>query len=174
MLLVELDGNSQGQVEAESNAIVDLCLEAGALDVYVGNTPATEKRMWNPRRSWPRHLSHLPVQSLEDIVVPLAQIPHLMPELERLSRQYNVLIPCYGHAADGNLHATIVKQSETLLEEWQVKLPQVLGTCTGWWCNSVEPSVGARHWLQARALLAAGDDPALIALQQRIKQAFDR
>jgi glycolate oxidase len=175
MLLVELDGNSQGQVEAESNAIVDLCLEAGALDVYVGNTPATEKRMWHPRQIMAEAFKAIcPVQSLEDIVVPLAQIPHLMPELERLSRQYNVLIPCYGHAADGNLHATIVKQSETLLEEWQVKLPQVLedmyrvvaqlgGTISG------EHGIGSKR---ARYLPLVMD-PALIALQQRIKQAFD-
>ena len=175
MLLVELDGNHQEQVEAESNAIVDLCLEAGALDVYVGNTPATEKKMWHPRQIMAEAFKAIcPVQSLEDIVVPLAQIPHLMPELERLSRQYNVLIPCYGHAADGNLHATVVKQPETLLEEWQVKLPQVLedmyrvvaqlgGTISG------EHGIGSKR---ARYLPLVMD-PALIALQQRIKQAFD-
>jgi glycolate oxidase len=175
MLLVELDGNSQEQVEAESNAIVDLCLEAGALDVYVGNTPATEKKMWHPRQIMAEAFKAIcPVQSLEDIVVPLAQIPHLMPELERLSRQYDVLIPCYGHAADGNLHATIVKRPETPLEEWQTKLPQVLedlylvvarlgGTISG------EHGIGSKR---ARYLPLVMD-PALIALQRRIKQAFD-
>ncbi len=175
MLLIELDGNSQEQVEAESNAIVDLCLEAGALEVYVGNTPATEKKMWRPRQIMAEAFKAIcPVQSLEDIVVPLAQIPRLMPELERLSRQYNVLIPCYGHAADGNLHATVVKQPETPLEEWQAKLPQVLedlyrvvarlgGTISG------EHGIGSKR---ARYLPLVMD-PALIALQRRIKQAFD-
>jgi glycolate oxidase len=175
MLLVELDGNSQEQVEAESNAIVDLCLEAGALDVYVGNTPATEKKMWHPRQIMAEAFKAIcPVQSLEDIVVPLAQIPHLMPELERLSQQYDVLIPCYGHAADGNLHATVVKRPETPLEEWQTKLPQVLedlylvvarlgGTISG------EHGIGSKR---ARYLPLVMD-PTLIALQRRIKQAFD-
>jgi glycolate oxidase len=175
MLLVELDGNSQEQVEAESNAIVDLCLEAGALDVYVGNTPATEKKMWHPRQIMAEAFKAIcPVRSLEDIVVPLAQIPHLMPELERLSQQYDVLIPCYGHAADGNLHATVVKRPETPLEEWQTKLPQVLedlylvvarlgGTISG------EHGIGSKR---ARYLPLVMD-PALIALQRRIKQAFD-
>jgi glycolate oxidase len=175
MLLVELDGNSQEQVEAESNAIVDLCLEAGALDVYVGNTPATEKKMWHPRQIMAEAFKAIcPVQSLEDIVVPLAQIPGLMPELERLSRQFDVLIPCYGHAADGNLHATVVKRPETTLEEWQAKLPQVLedmyrvvarlgGTISG------EHGIGSKR---ARYLPLVMD-PELIALQRRIKQAFD-
>jgi glycolate oxidase len=175
MLLVELDGNSQAQVEVEYNAIVDLSLEAGALDVYVGNTPATEKKMWRPRQIMAEAFKAVcPVQSLEDIVVPLAQIPHLMPELERLSRQYDVLIPCYGHAADGNLHATIVKRPETALEEWQTKLPAILedlysivaqlgGTISG------EHGIGSKR---ARYLPLVMD-PMLIVLQRRIKQVFD-
>mgnify|MGYP000574533016 CR=1 FL=1 len=40
MLLIEVDGYSREQVESEYNTIVDLCLELGALDVYVGDTPA--------------------------------------------------------------------------------------------------------------------------------------
>jgi glycolate oxidase len=127
MLLIEVDGNTQAEVEAEYNAIVDLCLELGALDVYVGNTPTTERRMWRPRQDAAEAFKAIcPVQSLEDIVVPLAQIPDLMPELERLSQEYDVLMPCYGHAGDGNLHATVVKKPETPLEEWQQRLPRIL------------------------------------------------
>jgi glycolate oxidase len=175
MLLVELDGNNQGQVETESNAIVDLCLESGALDVYVGNTPATERKMWRPRQIMAEAFKAIcPVQSLEDIVVPLAQIPGLMPELQRLAHQYNVLIPCYGHAADGNLHATVVKQPETPLEEWHAQLPQILedlysvvsrlgGTISG------EHGIGSKR---ARYLPLVMD-PELITLQRRIKRAFD-
>ena len=175
MLLIEVDGYSREQVEAEYNAIVDLCLELGALDVYVGDTPAAERRMWRPRQSMAEAFKAIcPVQSLEDIVVPLAEIPHLMPELERLSQQYDVLIPCYGHAGDGNLHATVVKRPETTMEEWQAKLPALLadlyqavarlgGTISG------EHGIGSKraHYLPLVM------DPALIALQRRIKRAFD-
>ncbi|MDY7077590.1 MAG: FAD-linked oxidase C-terminal domain-containing protein [Chloroflexota bacterium] len=175
MLLIEVDGYNQEQVEAEYNSIVDLCLELGGLDVYVGNTPSTERRMWRPRQGLAEALKTAwPVQSLEDIVVPLAQIPDLMPELERLSRQYDVLIPCYGHAGDGNLHATIVKQPEVSMEEWQEKLPALLedlyrvvaqlgGTISG------EHGIGSKR---ARYLPLVMD-PKLIALQRRIKCAFD-
>ena len=161
MLLIEVDGNSQEQVEAEYNAIVDLCLEAGALDVYVGDTPATEKRMWRPRQNMAEAFKVIcPVQSLEDIVVPLAQIPRLMPELERLSRRYDVLIPCYGHAGDGNLHATLVKRPEMPMEEWQAKLPAGPGgPVPRGRAAGRHHQRRARHRLQARALPAAGDGP---------------
>ncbi len=175
MLLIEVDGYSESQVEAEYNSIIDLCLEAGALDVYVGNTPSSERRMWRPRQEMAEAFKTVcPVQSLEDIVVPLAQIPDLMPELERLSRQYDVLIPCYGHAGDGNLHATIVKRPETSMEEWQAKLPVILedlyqvvarsgGTISG------EHGIGSKraHYLPLVM------DPTLITLQRRIKRVFD-
>jgi len=175
MLLIEVDGYSESQVEEEYNTIVDMCLELGALDVYVGNTPTAERRMWRPRQEMAEAFKAIcPVQSLEDIVVPLAHIPDLMPELERLSRQYDVLIPCYGHAGDGNLHATIIKRPETSMGEWQEKLPAILedlyravtrqgGTISG------EHGIGSKR---ARYLPLVMD-PTLIALHRRIKHTFD-
>ena len=98
------------------------------------------------------------MQSLEDIVVPLAQIPELVEALEGLSAQYDVLIPCYGHAGDGNLHATPVKKPETPLDEWEEKLPALLSEL-----YTRGPAPGrhdqrrARRRLQAAGLPAAGD-----------------
>ncbi len=175
LLLIEVDGATREQVEREYNAIVDLCLELGALDVYVGDTPAAERRIWRPRQSMAEALKAVcPVQSLEDIVVPLAQIPDLMPELERLSARYDVLIPCYGHAGDGNLHATIVKRPEMPAERWEEILPEILhelyvavarlgGTISG------EHGIGSKRARYLPLVMS----PELIALQRRIKQAFD-
>jgi len=175
MLLVEVDGYTREQVEAEYNAVVEVCLRAGALDVYVGDNPATARRMWRPRQVLAEAFKVVsPVQSLEDIVVPLARIPALMPELERLSRKYEVLIPCYGHAGDGNLHATVVKQPETPMEVWEERLPKVLtelyevvarlgGTISG------EHGIGSKR----AAYLPLVMDPVLIELQRRIKRVFD-
>jgi glycolate oxidase len=175
MLLLEVDGYDAEQVEREMETVADLCLAAGALDVYVGNTPDTERRMWRPRQNLAEAFKVVsPVQSLEDVVVPLAQIPELMPELARLSAKYDVLIPCYGHAGDGNLHATPVKKPETPLAEWQARLPALLeelyravarlgGTISG------EHGVGAKRVAYLPLVL----DPAAIELQRRIKQAFD-
>ena len=97
-----------------------------------------------------------------------------MPELERLSAKYGVLIPCYGHAGDGNLHATPVKPPEMAMEEWHARLPSLLeelyravaqlgGTISG------EHGVGSKR----AAYLPLVMEPAVIDLQRRIKQAFD-
>jgi glycolate oxidase len=175
MLLIEVDGNSPEQVESEYEAVAELCLDLGALDVYVGNTADTERKMWRPRQNLAEAFKAIsPVQSLEDIVVPLAQIPALMPELERLSQAYGVLIPCYGHAGDGNLHATPIKRPETSLEEWHERLPDLLAELYGVVARlggtiSGEHGVGSKR----AAYLPLVMDPLLIELQRRIKAVFD-
>jgi len=85
-----------------------------------------------------------------------------------------VLIPCYGHAGDGNLHATVVKKPETPTDEWDEKLPAILeelyqivaglgGTISG------EHGIGSKR---ARYLPLVMDDE-LIELQRRVKRVFD-
>ncbi len=175
MLLIEVDGYSEGEVEAQTEAVVEACLAAGAQDVYVGNTPATARRMWLPRQRVAEAFKAIsPVQSLEDIVVPPAAIPALMEELARLSEKYGVLIPCYGHAGDGNLHATPVKPPEMPMEVWKERLPSLLtelyqavvrlgGTLSG------EHGVGSKR----AAFLPLVLEPEVIALQRRLKAVFD-
>jgi glycolate oxidase len=175
MLLVELDGSSRAKVDEESERIGELFLEEGALDVYVGNTPATERKMWAPRVNLAEAFKTVcPVQSLEDIVVPTARIPDLIRELERLARIHDVLIPCYGHAGDGNLHATPVKKPETPLETWKETLPRILtelyGTVRGLGGTiSGEHGIGSKRARYMPIVMS----PEMIGLQKRIKRLFD-
>ncbi|MGI6096532.1 MAG: FAD-binding oxidoreductase [Dethiobacteria bacterium] len=127
MLLIELDGNNREQLEAEYEVIGELCLDKGAIEVYVADNYTTQERIWGVRRAIAEAFKVVsPVQSLEDIVVPISKIPNLMPHLERLSKKYNVQIPCYGHAGDGNLHATVVKSPDTSMEHWEAVIDRVL------------------------------------------------
>jgi glycolate oxidase len=162
-------------VEQEYETIGKLCMEHGAIEVYVALNHTTQERVWAVRRNIAEAFKVFsPVQSLEDIVVPFAQIPKLVPELEKLSAQYGVTIPCYGHAGDGNLHVTVVKDPALPLEKWPEVEEQVLiglyqvtarlgGTISG------EHGIG----LKRRKFLPLVMESSNIALQQRIKAAFD-
>ena len=127
MLLITVDGADLAQVEREYETIGQMCLEAGAIEVYVADNHTTSERIWKVRRNIAEAFKVLsPHQSLEDVVVPIAAIPKMVEGLQELSRKYDCPIPCYGHAGDGNLHATPVMNPAWTLDKWQSVLPSIL------------------------------------------------
>ena len=175
MLLIEVDGNSEEQVEREYEVIGELCLEKGAIEVYVAPNHTTQERVWAVRRNIAEAFKvYSPVQSLEDIVVPFAQIVDIIPELERISQQYDMVIPCYGHAGDGNLHVTLVKKPEMDMDVWKkaehdalVDLYQVTARLGG--TISGEHGIG----LKRKEFMPLVMDETQIELQRKIKAVFD-
>jgi len=120
MLLIELDGSDPGQVENDLIETGKLCEIRGALEVYVAEDRNNIERIWSVRRNIAEAFKvSSPIQSIEDIVVPISRIPSIIPELERLGKKYGMQIPCYGHAGDGNLHATLVKDPDMSMENWK-------------------------------------------------------
>ena len=175
MLLIELDGTEMDVVERQYETIGKLCLESSAIEVYVADNHTTRERLWRVRRNIAEAFKVVsPHQSLEDIVVPTAAIPEIIPELSRLSEAFGVQFPCYGHAGDGNLHATVVKDPGDSMEEWRAKLPEVLtdlyrvtrrlgGTISG------EHGIGSKR-KRYMDLIA---EPAELDMMRRIKRALD-
>lgn len=127
MLLIEMDGSDAERVDADAERVGDLCMERGAIEVYMADNRTTQERVWSVRRNIAEAFKvRCPIQSLEDIVVPPASIPDIIPELARISSKYGISIPCYGHAGDGNLHATLVKDPDMEMEAWQKAEPAAL------------------------------------------------
>lgn len=174
-LLIELDGTNPDQLRDEAMAVSEILMDNGVIEVYAAETPDTQEKIWKVRRNIAEAFKAIsPVQSLEDIVVPIAEIPKLMPFLSQLQEKYDVLIPCYGHAGDGNLHATVVKKAETEMALWKETLPKLLdelyrkvfelgGTISG------EHGIG--HKRKKYMPLVLGEME--IALMKKIKLAFD-
>lgn len=127
MLLITVDGASREQVENEYEAIGEKCLELGAQEVYVADNPTTSERIWRIRRNMGEAYNVISQrQSGEDLVVPPAAIDQMVAKLQDLSRRFEVMIPCYGHAGDGNLHARIVSPPEWTDAQWKETLPRIL------------------------------------------------
>ncbi|MCK4625406.1 MAG: FAD-binding protein, partial [Phycisphaerae bacterium] len=102
MLLITVDGSDAEQVEREYEAIGEMCLEAGAIEVYVADNFTTSERIWKVRRNIGEAYGLVTrYQSSEDLVVPIAGIPALVSGMGRIADKYGVQIPCYGHAGDG-------------------------------------------------------------------------
>jgi glycolate oxidase len=175
MLLIELDGNSAGQLEQDYEAVGELCLKGGALEVYVADNATTSERIWSVRRSIAEaFMVESPHQSLEDICVPVAAIPRILPELDRLCEKYDIQIPCYGHAGDGNLHVTAVKNPRHTLAAWHDMLPGLLGELyeiTRGLGGVISGEHGIGH--KRKNYLHYSVDEVSLDLMRRLKQALD-
>lgn len=175
MLLVELDGTDPERLELELEETGELLMDNGALEVYVADNGTTRERVWSVRRNIAEAFKVAsPVQSLEDIVVPYAAIPDVIPELERLSKEYDTQIPCYGHAGDGNLHATLVKNPEHTMERWHEIEPEILRELYRI-TSGLGGKISGEHGIgiKRKAYLADLIDPVELELMRGIKRAWD-
>lgn len=175
MLLIEVDGNKSEQVDVDAETIGELCLDNDAIEVYVADNHTTRERVWSVRRNIAEAFKVVsPHQSLEDIVVPIAKIPDLMPYLEDISKKYDIQVPCYGHAGDGNLHATLVKNPDHSMEKWYELEEKALGdlyeaTQELGGTISGEHGIGSKRKKYMDLVL----DPVELKMMKQIKKAFD-
>jgi glycolate oxidase len=175
MLLITVDGADQEQVEKQYDVIGEQCLAAGATAVYVADTKANSERIWRIRRSIAEAFKVFsPNQSLEDIVVPIAAIPAMSKAISEISQKYGVLIPCYGHAGDGNLHATPVMPPEWELSQWERILPAILHDLYQA-CKDLGGRISGEHGIghKRKQYLAETVDPGFLNMMRAIKTALD-
>jgi len=176
MLLIEVDGNDEAQVERDLITVGDLCSKQGAMEVYVAEDATNRERIWSVRRNIAEAIKvYSPTQSLEDVVVPIGSIPSVLPHLQQLSEKYGVTIPCYGHAGDGNLHATIVKNPEHSMERWQEMEPKILSELYAFIVGELGGKISGEHGigLKRRAYLKALTPPGEYKLFEAVKSALD-
>ena len=174
MLLITIDGADAAQVEHDYDVIGEQCLKAGATQVYVADTKANSERIWRIRRSVAEAFKVFsPNQSLEDIVVPIASIPDMSAAIDRISKKYGVLIPCYGHAGDGNLHIYVLRD-ELGEEEWKAKLLAVFEDLYAK-ARELGGQVSGEHGIGSakKPYLAESLSPETRAIMRGIKAVFD-
>jgi glycolate oxidase len=127
MLLISVDGNNKELIEEEYIQIGKFCQEAGALEVYVADNPSTSERIWKVRRNIAEAFSLIEKRQFnDDIVVPPASIPAAIAKLEEIAAKYQIQIPCFGHAGDGNIHARAMCRKDWSDEKWAEMQPIIL------------------------------------------------
>jgi glycolate oxidase len=174
VLLIQLDGNNKVALDEEYETVADLCLDHGARDVLIAADRPTRDRLWEARRSVIEALNfESPENHMEDIAVPRAQIPTLMQGIHDLASQFGIRILSFGHAGDGNVHVTALKDDMDD-DTWDELVPQATesiyrlalslgGTITG------EHGIGAIR----RQYLPLALEEAQIEVMRRIRAAFD-
>lgn len=126
-LLLETDGSCRAQVDEEAATMESICRTHDPVAVFQARTEEESGRFWRIRKQVPWAMRALSTRySIEDIVVPIGEIPAIMRKIGELETRYSVRIPVFGHAGDGNLHAHPLKDPRSSDAEWDALLPGLL------------------------------------------------
>ena len=75
-----------------------------------------------------------------------------MGDIEALSGKHGLRIPCYGHAGDGNLHATLLMPADMQQEDWRELKKRVL--------TELYMLAAKQFWCAAHPSFTVTKDPA--------------
>jgi glycolate oxidase len=114
-----------------SEEVAEACMEKGALDVFVADSPKKQEEVLDIRSKIYEAIKSHTLEVL-DISIPRAEIARHVKKVQEVSRKYNMWLPTFGHAADGNVHTHIMSarfEAGTIVslpkEEWKAKFDKV-------------------------------------------------
>jgi glycolate oxidase len=172
LLLFMVEGH-RGDVAERFKLLGELCKQGGAPLILQAKDAAEAEKLWAARRVIsPATLKIRPNKVSEDVAVPLGVIPLLVAGVEDIARQCDLLIICYGHAGDGNIHVNIMFDQRQPREREAAHaatadLFDLVGRLKG--TLSGEHGIG----LTKAPYLGLELSEASMALQKRLKLAFD-
>jgi glycolate oxidase len=109
LLLLEQDGAEEAVARADVERMGEICHGLGADSWQVATSAAERDKLWQARRSVSAALGRLRPNKLgEDVVVPKSEIPAMITTVGEIAERYDLPIPVFGHAGDGNLHPNIL------------------------------------------------------------------
>jgi glycolate oxidase len=109
-LILTFDGNTKSELEESYEKIAHKCLDAGAIDVFISNTPERNESIWSARGTFLEAIKASTTELDEcDVVVPRDKVAEFIKFSHSLQKEYNIKISSFGHAGDGNLHIYVLR-----------------------------------------------------------------
>jgi glycolate oxidase len=168
VLLAQFDGAS---VAADAAMCASLA-EARGAEVFHTTDAVEGAALMEARRAAYPALERLGATLLDDVAVAVHELPSLLAAIESIAARHDVIIGTFGHAADGNLHPTIVFDPADTQQRARARLAfhdivsaaiERGGTVSG------EHGIG----ILKRDILNRQVGAVELALMHRIKAAFD-
>jgi len=173
-LLLTFDGNNIEEIERAYEKVANICLEEGALDVFITDTDERKEAVWSARGAFLEAVKASTTDMDEcDVVVPRNKVAEFIKYTNELQTKFNVRIRSFGHAGDGNLHVYILKD-ELTDKAWKKKIDEVLESMYKK-SRELEGLVSGEHGIgfAKKSYMLEQFGPEYIALMRNIKFAFD-
>jgi FAD/FMN-containing dehydrogenase len=122
-----------------------------------------DRKLWSYRETITETINQQGVPTKIDVAIPLARLDEFVTRVERLGLDDDVYL--YGHLAEGNFHVNVVGGSDAVEVE-----DRVLGIVI-----ELGGAIASEHGIGvAKAVWwRRSTDPAVLAINRRIKHAFD-
>lgn len=173
-LLLKFDGNTMAEIEQAYDGVAQLCLEQGALDVFISDTEEREESIWKARGAFLEAIKGSTTYMDEvDVVVPRNCINDLVEYFHTVQEEVGVRIKSFGHAGDGNLHAYILKDDLTD-EVWEQRMDSAMEKVYAK-ARELNGQVSGEHGIgyAKRPYLKESLSSVSMELMYGIKKAFD-
>jgi glycolate oxidase len=165
-LLVVTEGRDDEVAAADAQHLAELCAELGAIDVFMLPSNASRQLIEAREQSfWAGKAAG--AGDIIDVVVPRASLSAFIDSAARLGKEHGALVAGCGHAGDGNVHLAVFHpepETQRLVTKALLKQGIALGGAV-----SGEHGIG----LAKKSYFMEFEDPIKLALQKRIKLAFD-
>ncbi|RZT28533.1 D-lactate dehydrogenase (cytochrome)/glycolate oxidase [Kribbella sp. VKM Ac-2569] len=171
VLLLRFDGSETAN-STDAELAGDLLGNHGASEVFRTNDPAEGNELMAARAVALTALESKGAILLHDVAVPVHQLPALVAGVGQIAERHELTIATFGHAADGNMHPTIVfdaadsharHRAKTAFEEVMDLGLSLGGVLSG------EHGIGVLKQQHLPKQL----DPGTRNLTKRVKHAFD-
>lgn len=174
MLFIEL--HADHGVDAQVDTVEKIAVQHDAQAVDLSPSGDRMNDLWAIRSEIANALDpynpDLTPIALGDVSVPISEFAPFIGTIEQLAEQYDLLIPCFGHAGDGNVHYAILAREndpehQQLCTEVDKQIIttaiEIGGTATG------EHGIGA----EKTEMVQEEFDTATIRLMHDIKNSVD-
>jgi glycolate oxidase len=115
-LYIIITGHSMDEVYLGADRIDRIAREVNALDTLVIQSKREQDDILSIRSNIYLSLKPYTLDVL-DVGVPPASIARLLDGLDEIAEEYDMYLPVYGHAADGNVHAQILTEEAGGMKE---------------------------------------------------------
>jgi glycolate oxidase len=107
-LMVILTASSQDDLYAQAEQVEAVCKKMNAVETVMAERLEEQNQILKLRSELFPTFKDMMADTL-DITVPPSRVGELLVKVDEVAAKYSTTIPTYGHAADGNLHAHLMK-----------------------------------------------------------------
>ena len=173
LLVGDVDGNVEEEIDYQLSILERSFIENGCKEFIATSDEKKSKEIWYARRNASQSITIYGSKKInEDISVPRSKLPIALNKIYEIGKKYNLVVPCFGHAGDGNIHVNVmvdgsnpeeVKKGYKAVEEIFKAVVDMGGTLSG------EHGIG----LSKAPFMKIAFSEAELELFKRIKHAFD-